>query len=194
MCETNPYVSAAHSVDHCISKNLESYEYKKGEFVSSGCCTCSATKKKNCGSYSVDYGNSYQSDCNSARDTDCYMYYRHRYVLKDLKIKVNITDTEYMYYNTDDGTWDQMSFVFYVTAPLVDDNCCNGKVCSDEEREEKCSNPFDSPDIDIIFEEDDSDGSSSVIEVETEDTSSDSDEDEDSGSVNIDNIEYIPGL
>ncbi len=59
----------------------------------------------------------------------CEVKYYHRYVLKDLKIKVTIKDTKFKIYDKDAG-WVPVTLVFYVNVN-VDDNLCNGdKVCS----------------------------------------------------------------
>ncbi len=136
-CQTNTDTSACNPLS-CNSHNIEHHEYKKGKIESGGCsCGCSGYHFE---CYPGGIYTDHKSHCNKARITTCYMHYRHRYILKNLKIQVTITDEAYKYYDTTTNSWENLEFKYYVTMPFIDDNCCDGQLCSDMAT--VCANPY----------------------------------------------------
>ncbi len=121
-CPTNQQTSACSNPEECKSNSndFEHYEYERGRIYKVGGC---------CDGFP---GNDYEPN-----DYRCDMYYYHRYVLKNAKILVTITDEDYKIFI--DGEWTSITFAFITFAHFVDDNCCGSDKCDD--RDESCTNP-----------------------------------------------------
>ncbi len=140
--KTNPNKEACDPPDTCddASENFEHYEYKAGIMYSfrQDCSEkvreCTKGKKVNSGSA--------KGSVIEPIEAGCTMEYYHRYVLKNLKVFVTITDSQYKVFNEATGVWDPLEFKFFVFMPIIDDNCCNNRKCSTY-RSGACSKPAD---------------------------------------------------
>lgn len=139
---TNPSPNScdAASANNCNAQNLEHYEYKRGRMYSGGCCQCSAGGGSCSGNSATNAGKDHPPSCSGAKTTTCDMEYYHRYILKNVKVLVTITDERNKMF--DGKKWVPLEFRFFVFVPTVDDNCCTGSLwtCSDY-RASMCSGP-----------------------------------------------------
>ncbi len=60
----------------------------------------------------------------------CVVKYSHRYILKNLKILVNITDKKYKIFNPEKNKWTPLSLRFIININVDDNKCSNGKLKS----------------------------------------------------------------
>ncbi len=121
-CPINQQTSACSNVETCKSANndFEHYEYERGKIYKvGGCC------------------DGFPGDDYEPNDYRCDMYYYHRYVLKNAKILVTLTDETYKIFNED--KWIPLVFKFITFVHFVDDNCCGSDKCDD--RDESCTSP-----------------------------------------------------
>ncbi len=133
---TNVNKGACAAAEHIETNNFEYLEYitvtYKYVYRDYSCCCCVC---HGCGSTAYHY-----QDVNR-----CIMYYNHRYLLKNMKIYIKITDEKYKIYNANTNTWENLEFKFYIAIPIVDMNCCGdnggtGHLCNDLST--SCTNPY----------------------------------------------------
>lgn len=133
---TNVNIGACDAAEHIESSNFEYLEYIKATYTDIGDdCVCEPVSYcTDCGSTSYNY-----KDRNR-----CTMDYDRRYILKNLKFRVTITDDKYRYYNAVTNSWNKLQFKFYVTVPIVDTNCCGptGGTHFCDTHGSSCNNPY----------------------------------------------------
>ena len=115
---TNINRGACSGAEHIETVNFEYIEYIEAtyKYLYRDYSCCEGYQCTSCGSTSYNY-----QDVNR-----CTMHYDRRYILKNLKIYIKITDGDYKIYDTNTNTWEELEFKFYVTVPIVDMNCCGG--------------------------------------------------------------------
>ncbi|MFH1432633.1 MAG: Ig-like domain-containing protein, partial [archaeon] len=128
---TNVNKGACDTAEHIESEKFEYIEYIKATYADVGDCTCEPD--------SGGCGHTNYADVNR-----CTMDYDRRYILKNLKFLVTITDDRNKIYNPEANNWQKLKFRFYVTVPIVDMNCCGppGATHFCDTHGSSCNNPY----------------------------------------------------
>lgn len=122
-CTTNLFSDACSAPEKCIADNFEYYEHTSQTMWEVGCCITCTSSDASC------FSSSTSTTCKLVRNR-CAMDYDHRYVLKNLKISVTITDINNKVFDPATGSWTNTVFKFFVFLPLVDDDDCGSHMCS----------------------------------------------------------------
>ncbi|RLG15315.1 MAG: hypothetical protein DRN71_01615 [Candidatus Nanohalarchaeota archaeon] len=137
---TNRDKDACDAPEHFKTDNIEYVEYIKKTFKFVGVstwCDCHQICRR--------HGNCCHGCTRYCYRNKCEMIYDRRYILKNLKIYVTITDNNYKIYDANSNTWEKLVFKYYIAIPIVDMNCGGGDATSGHDCKDHtthCTNPY----------------------------------------------------